>query len=103
LAQDFAILQGRVGAQADLDAGALTVWEKLTFTDERLTLAFKSQLQLEEVLQEMLRKLAIGAEAFTTANQAQQDASYSRSKVVDLTDHMDQLEGCVIRSLEPAP
>jgi hypothetical protein len=44
LAQDFAILQGRVGAQADSDAGALTVWEKLTFTDERLTLAFKSQL-----------------------------------------------------------
>jgi precorrin-6B methylase 1 len=46
----------------------LTVWEKLTFTDERLTLAFKSQLQLEEVLREVLRKQAIGAEVFTTAN-----------------------------------
>jgi hypothetical protein len=61
--------------------------------DERLTLAFVSQLQLEEALREVLRKQATGTEVFTTANRAQQDASYSRSKVVDLTDGMDQLGG----------
>jgi hypothetical protein len=46
LAQDFAILQGQVGAQVDSDAGALTALclGELMFTDERLKLAFKSQL-----------------------------------------------------------
>jgi hypothetical protein len=81
LAQDFAILRGRMGAQADSDAGALTIWDKLAFTDDRLTLAFKSCAQLEAILREVQGKQSVSSEAFTLANRAKQDASYAKSKV----------------------